>query len=75
MINWIAVEDQLPELDTFVLIWTDKSNSMPFVGYLTDMSVDLVWLYPGSDDLYNPSYVTHWAKINKPDSKEGTSHD
>jgi hypothetical protein len=66
MINWISVTEQLPSLDTFVLVWTDKSKILPFVGYLTDLSVDKVWVYPGSDDLKNMSFVTYWAAINAP---------
>lgn len=66
--NWISVEDRLPEDDSKVLAyWVgDKGYNFCFVSqYFNNTRYEPTWTYGFSDD----GRITHWQPLPEPPTK------
>ena len=67
--NWIRVEDRLPENKDEVLVW-EKWSTIPFIGYWNgrDWFVDHTFANVtgwdgGIEDRIEQKYISHWQPL------------
>lgn len=71
MLNWISVDDRIPELEKPVLLFSETKDT--FTGFLRKTSEDDIHFcigneYTSWDYMFNPDIgtITHWMPLPEP---------
>ena len=68
--EWISIEDRLPEKHQDVLVFQDNYGGIMFQSHYTrikDTDIPTWWWADDGEYMGHPSYITHWMPLpNKP---------
>ncbi|HAV4862185.1 DUF551 domain-containing protein [Acinetobacter baumannii] len=64
--EWISVDEQLPELDVLVLIFNPFTFETMHTAKLAELDGEYWWFFESDDEYLRPLYTSHWMPLPEP---------
>jgi len=71
--EWISVEDQLPDQDVLVLIFNPFTFETMHTAKLSEYEGEEYWYFESDDEYLHIQYTSHWMPLPAPPKEH--SHD